>query len=102
MKRNDTSPAFEVDCLRNDASPAFVPGSDTVTFHMRNITTKVVKVDAAATIVDADTLRYTWSAANTDTAAVYECEFEVTRSTGEVETYPGDRWIPFEIVEDIA
>mgnify|MGYP006407694959 FL=1 len=65
-----------------------------------------VKVNgAAATIVGSAVngrVRYDWTASNTDTADVYEGEFEVTYSGGKVQSFPGEEYIIINIGDDVA
>jgi len=75
-----------------------------VRFHLRPISSQVVKVDAGAVIVAAGQgeVRYNWQTADTDAIGSYQAEFEVTYADGAIETFPNDGYIRVEIIKDIA
>ena len=103
IKQNDTSPALQV-TLKDANGSAIDLSASTVRFHMREIGATTAKVDASATVSDADNgvVYYAWSAADTDTMGSFEAEFEVTFAGGEVESFPNNRFIQVEITDDIA
>lgn len=103
IKRNDTSPAL-LASLQDANGTAVDMTAASVRFHMRQINSQVVKVDADAVIVAAEQgeVRYNWQTADTDTIGSYQAEFEVTYSDGTIETFPNDGYIPVNIVGDIA
>lgn len=103
IKQNDTSPALQV-TLKDANGSAIDLSASTVRFHMREIGATTAKVDASATVADADNgiVYYSWSAADTDTMGSFEAEFEVTFAGGEVESFPNNRFIQVEITDDIA
>lgn len=102
LKRGDTSPSILYALL-----PATVDLTGaTVRFNMRNKDTGAIKVNRAAAVVvtatGTPTVRYDWQAADTDIAAYYSAEFEVTYAGGSVETFPNADFIAVSIVGDIA
>lgn len=102
LKRGDTSPA-----LAYALQPTTINlTSATVVFNMRNKSTGTVKINrGAATVVTATgspTLGYLWLAADTDTAGVYEGEFEVTYADTTKQTFPADGFITIVVTPDIA
>ena len=103
IKQNDTSPAM-LATLQDANDVAVDLTSASVRFHLRPISSRTVKVDAAATIVTAvdGTVRYDWDAADTDTTGSYQAEFEVTYADASIETFPNDGYIRVEIISDIA
>lgn len=103
IKQNDTGPAMLA--TLQDASGAAVNITGAlVRFHMRQIGSTQVKVDAAATIVSSldGAVRYNWLAADTDTIGSYQAEFEVTYADASIETFPNDGYIRVEIIDDIT
>lgn len=103
IKQNDTSPAMLATLQDANAVAVNVVGAS-VKFHMRAIGSNQTKVNAAATIVNADNgeVRYNWTASDTNTVGSYQAEFQVTYADGTIETFPNDGYIPVEITDDIA
>ena len=102
IKRNDTSPIFRV-ILKDGADAVVVVTGATVRFHMFD-EAKVLKVDAAAVINagSAGDVQYEWIAADTDTAGFFDSEFEVTFSSGRIETFPNYSFQRVHIYEDLT
>jgi hypothetical protein len=99
IKRNDTSPS-----IRYALSPTSVDLTGaTVRFHMRarGGATVVYSAASVVTATGTPTVEYDWDAADTDTAGVYEAEFEVTYPVGAIETFPSVGYIRVSIEEDI-
>ena len=86
LKQNDTSPTL--DAILKDAlgEPVNVFGASVKFIMSRN---GVVKVDAAAEVVDGEAghVRYTLQDGDTDTPGNYQAEYEVTFLDGSVETF---------------
>lgn len=103
IKQNDTTPAIRA-TLENGSGDAVDLASTTVRFHMRALGGTTVKVDAAATVINANTgiVQYDWDAADTDTVGTFQGEFEVTYSDGSIETFPNNGYIPIVITDDIT
>jgi hypothetical protein len=103
LKRGDTGPALQRQCLDEAGDPLNITGA-TVRFSMRARGGDVVVNRAAASIVDAATgiVRYAWQAADTDEAGAFDAEFEITYLDGSVETVPNAGMIEVTITGDIA
>lgn len=106
MKRNDTVPltaTLKVGTVAVDLEGA------TVKFHMRDSSGTVV-VDAAATVLQVGDgsdgskgkVKYEWAAGDTDTAGVYDLEWEVSFSDGTIRTFPTTYPTKLQIWGDIA
>lgn len=105
IKQNDTSPAIQAALTDASGTAIDLTGALATRFHMRLPGASSAKVDAAATVVGAATLgvvRYDWSTGDTDTAGLYEAEFEVTYADGTVETFPNSGYILVNINGDLA
>ena len=103
IKQNDTKPPLRVTLKDSDGLPADVTGS-TVVFSMRVQPTGTTKVDKqAVTLNDASAgdLQYDWTATNTNTADVYEGEFQVTYADASVQTFPNDGYILIDVKDDV-
>jgi len=103
IKQNDTSPALLATLQDADGIAVNITGA-AIRFHMRQIGSTAVDVDAAAVIVTAldGLVRYDWQAADTATIGSYQAEIEVTYADGTIETFPNDGYIRVEIIKDIA
>lgn len=103
IKQNDTSPNLDA-TLKDGSDNAISLIGASVRFHMRAIGASTSKVDAGATVLDADagTVRYVWSTGDTDTIGSFEAEFEVTYADNSVETFPNNKFFAVEITDDIA
>src|SRR5689334_4269609 len=75
-----------------------------VRFIMTNKTTNEVKVDAAASVLDAPNglVKYSWEEVDTDEAGNYKGEFEVEFSDGRLETFPNDKYLNIKVVVDLG
>ena len=102
IKQNDTSPALQV-ILKDGTDTVVNLTATSVRFHMRPIGSSAVKIDAPATISNAQggIVYYQWTTGDTDTIGSFECEFEVTYTGGEIETFPNNQFIDVEITDDI-
>ena len=102
MKQNDTSPAIKIECADGDDAVIPVTGA-AVRFFMRD-SAGTVKVNAAGSITDGPSgiIQYDWVAGDTDTAGVFNAEFQVTFAGGEIETFPNKGYISVVIEDDIA
>lgn len=101
LKKGDTSPSllYAIAPASTDLTGA------TVRFNMR-LNGGATKISRAAAVIvtptGTPTVRYDWTAADTDTVGFYEAEFEVTYSGGAVETFPNSDFIRVQIAGDIA
>lgn len=103
IKQGDTGPALRA-TLRDGADVAYDLTGASVRFHMRAVGASSASVDASADLVTAENgvVQYDWQSGDTATAGIYHGEFEVTHSTGEIETFPNGAHIRIEIQDDIA
>ena len=85
----------EVVCDRGDNPSAYYPKSAEMWF---------IKVNRSAAVISGDdynTLQYNWNASDTNKPGKFYAQWEVTKSTGRVQTYPvGDLYI-VQINQDI-
>jgi hypothetical protein len=103
IKQNDTSPALLATLQDADGNAVNVTGGS-IRFHMRQIGSTAIVVDAAAVIVTPlqGTVRYDWLAADTAEIGSYQAEFEVTYADASIETFPNDGYIRVKIIDDVA
>ena len=103
IKQNDTSPALLATLQDADGIAVDITGA-AIRFHMRQIGSAAVEVDAAAVIVTPlqGIVRYDWLAADTAEIGSYQAEFEVTYADASIETFPNDGYIRVKIIDDVA
>jgi BppU N-terminal domain len=91
IKRNDTAGKIRTTLTDADGTPADI-STGTVQFHMRQRGKRTLKVDAEATVIDgtAGIVEYSWTAQDTDTAGIFDIEWEVTYPDGDnsEQTFP--------------
>ena len=102
IKKNDTGPKLSL-TLQDAAGSAIDVSGATLRFHMKAYGATTLKVDAAATIVDADDgkVEYAWQTGDTDTAGTFYGEIEVTYGDSTVETFPNNSYFTIIIQEDL-
>lgn len=105
IAQNDLLPKIPGQLKQNGAAVPLTGA--TVEFHMKGpLPATTVKVNAAATIVDAATgeVEYAWSGTDTDTIGLYEGEWEVTYTAGSkpMTFPPKPPKISIRIYDDIA
>ena len=104
IKQNDTRPELDV-FLRDDKDRSINVTGATVKFNMRNSADNTVKIDTGSVTTVSSTagrVKYSFTAANTDTAGNFEGEYQVTFVGGLVETIPNDGFIKVIITDDVA
>lgn len=104
LKRNDQLSVIRATLA--DANGAVDLSGATVRFHLQRRLTGTIKVDQPATvdIADAGQVSYAWAEGDTDTAGIYDAEWEVTFGDGRPLTFPNrpQDGIVVEIAEDFA
>lgn len=105
IKQNDTSPALEGILRDGFGSPIDITGA-TVVLNTRLQPGGAVKVNggsmgAVGSAVNGR-VKYSWLAADTDTAGTYEAEIQITFSNGKIRTIPPDGYFTVEVTDDIA
>jgi len=104
IKQNDTTPALEA-FLQDGRGRAVSLTGATVVFHMRLASDLSAKItDGTTSVVKATKgqVKFDFSASNTDTPGIYQGEFQVTFSNGDIETFPNDDYIKVIMVDDVA
>lgn len=104
IKQNDTSPTFDIVVMTGLQEVVDLTGFTAPEFHMWNRRTKTLVVDGTATVPDplSGLVRYSWVAADTDVAGLYEAEFQLTNPSGGILSIPNDGYYLVEITPEIA
>jgi hypothetical protein len=94
IKRHDVLPTLRATLVDVDGDPADLTGAVTVRLLMRAVGDSTLKVDSTSVTIDGDPttgrVEYLWQTTDTDTAELYEAEFEVMFSGSRKETFPND------------
>lgn len=103
IKKNDTGPPITAKLLDAAGAAVNLTGA-TVKFIMSRQGDSATKVNAAATIVDAatGTVRYVWTAADTDTHGTFVGEWEVVFSDGSKQSFPNSRHLEIRVTRDLG
>lgn len=105
IKQNDTSPELEGILRDGFGSPIRITGA-TVVLNMRLQPGGAVKVNGGVmgTVGSAvnGRVKYSWLAADTNTAGIYEAEIQITFSNGKIRTIPPKGYFIVDITGDIA
>jgi hypothetical protein len=112
-KRNDTGPDITVVCLDGpegdpSSSPVNLTGATSAKFLMGTINAQgnsTVKVTGAASFDPDRTtgkVTYSWASTDLDSAGDYKAEVEVTWSSGDKQTFPGDGYLTIHVVADVG
>jgi hypothetical protein len=101
MKQGDRLPALRMQLLDASGAPLDLTGA-TVAFRMRT-SGGSLKVNAAATIVDAVTgvVQYAWGMTDTDTVGSYRAEWACTFS-GSTQTVPTRDYVTVVVVDALG
>lgn len=104
IKQDDQFPEIQVVLKDDDDVIVNLTGVNGVRFIMTNKADATVKVDAPATVVvpAAGLVKYSWEEEDTDTAGVYNAEFEVEFADGRLETFPNYKNIQVKVFADLG
>lgn len=108
IKRNDTSPAIEIELLDDDDNPVDISGYNEVRFLMSLEGESALTVDddtnGNVTVTDASNgiVKYEWTSSDTSEKGYYEAEVEVEYSGGKKETFPNTEYIDVEVQPDLG
>jgi len=100
MKKGDRLPILRAQLLDSEDVPIDLTGAS-VQFRMRPRSGGALKVNAAATVVDAPAgiVEYAWAALNVDTEGLFVGEFAVTL-VGLIQTVPSSGVVLI-VIEDV-
>lgn len=107
IKKGDLVPAVTATLMQAVGSAAAaaidLTTASSVKFAMRNRNGGAIKVDAAATVVSAaaGTVKYQWAGTDTDTAGIFDGEWQITWPAGK-QTVPGGGYDTIQVTTDIA
>ena len=105
IKQNDTTPALEGILRDGFGSPINITGA-TVVLNTRLRPGGAVKVNGgvmgAVGSATRGRVKYSWLAADTDTAGIYEAEIQITFGNGAVRTIPPKGYFIVDVSDDVS
>ena len=103
IRQNDSTPVLPATIVDQNGAVVNLTGAS-VQFIMRSATAAKPQVNATATILSpsAGTVQYSWIAADTAIAGLYQAVFRVTLSGGGTFTYPNDGFLDIWIEPDLT
>jgi hypothetical protein len=110
MKQNDTRPYARATLYSDEEAETVLDCSTAVVsnikFTMKPQGGGAAKVDEEDCFLVTDgedgRVEYRWTAGDTDTPGVYQCEYQVTYVGGGVQTFPEDGFLSVEIVAELS
>ena len=108
IKRNDRSRSIKEKLVNADGSTPDLSGASVQFLMSDRPSHSSLKIESSAVIFtdgtggDDAVVRYDWASGDTDTAGLYDAEWEVTYSSGKTETFPSDGYTIVEVVEDLG
>lgn len=102
LKANDRLPSIAAVLATGSGTPLNLTGA-AVKFIMRAKTGGAPKVNTAAVIVDATagSVRYDWTATDTNTAGSWQAEWQITWSDGKQQTVPTLTYHTIDVLADL-
>lgn len=103
MKQGDRLPALRMQLVDASGAPIDLTGA-AVMFRMRPSGGGALKVNAAATIVDAatGTVQYSWAAGDTDTVGGYTAEWACAFAGPATLTVPTNGYVTVQVVDALG
>jgi hypothetical protein len=103
IKQGDTQPPLIRDLKNADGSAIDLTGATVVFTMKRRSTVKINEQACSILSPESDgSVQYDWQTADTDTAGVYQSEFECTLPGGEIITVPNDTHMEVHVVAELA
>ena len=102
-KRNDTTPLYAT--LTSDGTSEPLTDVQEVRFFMKNKQSDSgLKVDGTAQIADAEdgVVRYRFDPSDVDESGFFIAEWEVRYDDGTILTFPDERYLTLEIIDDLG
>lgn len=104
IKKDDLKPNVVATLTDYSGTAVDLSTASSVRFIMKSPSSSTAKVDAVGVITSAASglVGYAWSDGDTDTAGVYEGEFEVDWGSSVYQTFPAEDYIEIEVVADLG
>jgi hypothetical protein len=105
IKQNDTAPSIQAVLTDSNGRAKSMVGGASVRFNMsKEDGTNVISGGIGSFIVPLSKgiVAYEWAAGDTADAGIYNAEFEITYTSGQVETFPNNSYIKVIVKEELA
>ena len=104
IKQNDTAPSLEVALKGSNGRARTLDDVSAVKFHMskESGTNVISNGTCAITNSTKGIVSYSWQIGDTANTGVFNAEFEVQYSNGQIETFPNSSFIKVIVKEELA
>ena len=102
MKQNDTAPAIRA--TLSDSDGIAVDLTDATVRFLMKTQSNILTANGAATILDSanGVVQYAWEVGDTMNEGTHLAEFEVTYSSGKVESFPNRGYIKVKVTKEVG
>lgn len=104
IKQNDTAPSIEAVLTDANGRVKSMANAAAVKFHMTSENGESLITDGIGMVVNATKgiVAYDWQAGDTSNTGIHNAEFEITYTSGQVETFPNTGYIRVIIKDELA
>lgn len=104
IKKGDTLPWLRATLRQGNGDPIDLTDAEVIKFIAKSKGTPPKVINKTVLVIDAASglIEVSWSSSDTDTAATFDCEFEITWDPGFLQTVPNDGYFTIVISPDLG